>query len=131
MRLGEAKNLLTRLSLQILSCEHRLAVGDASKINEVLEEVSEHLLAQQILRKRIKLTESYTAIDSKSLLEIHSILQMLEEKIRLLEILSVRADISPAQRGGIENQLLSYRSTRDTLRIGVEKCNWETDLLDE
>jgi len=131
VRLGEAKNILVRTGLQVKGCELRLTSGPRNKIISVLDEVSEHLRVQQVLKKRIEDTEAVTAVGDSSVREIKSALEMLGEKIRILEVLSVRGDIDPSQRLGIEEQLSIYRSTRDTLRSSVEKCNWETDLLDE
>lgn len=131
MKLGEAKNLLIQMGFQQSGCELRLCSGPKDKISESLDEISDLVKKRQFLKKRIEETEAVTAIGESALAEILSALVTLEEKIRVLEMLSVRKDLEPSQQEGIKQQLLTYRSTRDTLRTGVEKCNWETDLLDE
>jgi len=131
VRLGDAKNILVRTGLQLKGYELRLVAGPHSEITNVLNEISEQLKIQQALKKRIEETEAIIAIGVTSIREISSALEMLEEKIRILEILSVRVDLDPTQQEGIEKQLLTYRATRDTLRASIEKCNWETELLDE
>lgn len=131
MKLGEARLEIQANSVRINLAKRRLVVGSPEEISDTLDKINGLLNTNQSLAQRIKLTEQRTRLGDTSLLEVVGALSLIQEKIKVLEVLSVRQDLDSLQKEGISSQLLNYRSTRDTLSSAVDKCLWETDLLDE
>jgi hypothetical protein len=130
MRIGEAKHRLNQIGRYLEDSLITLSQGPLSGIEETLEKCNGLLKERLNLHKRILDTEATTDVGGESIREVTDALSLLDTKISLLEKLSVRGDLGASQCVPLFKQLETYRSTRDTLRLSLEKCLWEFELIE-
>jgi hypothetical protein len=130
MRVGEAKVRLRQIEKYLEDAIVTFTVGPLSGIGETLDKCNELLNEQRTLRRRVQDTEVSTDIAGESVREVVCALEILDTKITLLEKLARRSDLSGPQSEPLFKQLETYRSTRDTLRLSLEKCLWEFELVE-
>jgi len=131
MKLGEAKNRLDQIESQVTWCEKALAHGPLAKIGDSLDEGVTILKEYNNLKKRIADTEAMTAVEGNVLSEMQTALWALHYKIRYLDILFVREDLEKSQKENIFGQLKILKATKISLGTSINRCLWETELLDE
>lgn len=131
MKLGEAKQRLIQIQSYLDDSLSTLSFGPVSGLGPTLDKCEELVSERQILRRRVRDTEDTTDLGGQSVRDVIETLKLLEDKVGLLERLVVRTDLSDAQRSPLFNQLESFRSTRDTLRLSIEKCLWEFELVEQ
>ena len=130
MKIGEAKQRLLQIERYLDDSLITLAVGPLSVVGDTLDRCNGLVKEQLELRKRIQDTEDTTDIGGESLREVTDALGVLDTKITLLDKLARRGDLRGSQSEPLFNQLETYRSTRDTLRLSLEKCLWEFELVE-
>lgn len=130
MKLGEAKHRLAQIQSYLDDSLISLSLGPVSGLGPTLDRCEELVSERQLLRRRVHDTEDTTDLGGQSIRDVVETLNLLADKIALLEKLVVRADLADEQRGPLFNQLESFRSTRDTLRLSIEKCLWEFELVE-
>ncbi len=130
MKLGEAKHRLVQIQAYLDDSLITLSVGPVSGLGPTLDKCEELVSERQLLRKRVHDTEDTTDLGGQSVRDVVETLNLLVDKVTLLEKLVVRTDLSDDQRGPLFKQLESFRSTRDTLRLSIEKCLWEFELVE-
>jgi hypothetical protein len=130
MKLGEAKTRLEQIDVYLEDSLITLSLGPLATLGDTLDKCDSLLLERQNLRRRVRETEETTDLGGQSVREVSEALKVLTGKISFLEKLTVRDDLSASQRAPLFTQLESYRSTRDTLRLSLEKCLWEFELVE-
>ena len=130
MKLGEAKQRLVQIQSYLDDSLISLSLGPVSGLGPTLDRCEELVSERQLLRKRVHDTEDTTDLGGQSVRDVVETLNILTDKVALLEKLIVRADLADEQRGPLFKQLESFRSTRDTLRLSIEKCLWEFELVE-
>ena len=131
MKLGEAKEKIAQINTFLDSIEGTLKYGPASAVAEALNDGNELLKSKQLLQKRIREVEETTLLEGNVLSDVISVLEVLNYKVHLLEILCNRAEGLGALKDSIHDQLNNFRTTRDALKLSVSRCLWETEILDE
>jgi len=130
MKIGEAKQRLEQIEHYLSDSLVTLSVGPLAVVGETLDRCNGLVKEQLELTKRVRDTEDTTDIGGESLREVTSALEVLDTKITLLDKLARRGDLSAAQSEPLFRQLETYRSTRDTLRLSLEKCLWKFELVE-
>ena len=130
MKVGEAKQRLGQISLYLGDSLVTLSSGPLETLGDTMDKCDEALKEQCNLRRRLEDVEDTIDIGGEPLREVTGALEVLDTKITLLEKIALRADLSASQSGPLFKQLETYRSTRDTLRLSLEKCLWEFELIE-
>lgn len=130
MKVGEAKQRLGQISVYLDDSLVTLTAGPLETLGDIMDKCDEALKEQCNLRKRVEDVEDSIEIGGEPLREVTGALEVLDTKITLLEKIALRRDLSASQSGPLFKQLESYRSTRDTLRLSLEKCLWEFELVE-
>lgn len=130
MKLAEADILLTKLEFNLrLACKSILQ--EHSDVGKFLEKIDELVKQKQFLFRKIKETKGSALVAGTPLYELEDALDILNQKISVLETVILRGDLNESQSKGINEQLDGFRLNRDTLKKNVMRCYVETDLLDE
>ena len=130
MKLGEAKHRLVQIQTYLDDSLISLSLGPVSGLGPTLDKCEELVSERQVLRQRVQDTEATTDLGGQSVSVVMETLNLLADNVSLLEKLVVRQDLAEEQRGPLFKQLESLRSTSDTLRLSVEKCLWEFELVE-
>lgn len=129
MKLGFAKSRMVQIDSKLESLMSSISKCPRSRVDESLNEVNALLTERQDLSSRITSTERTTVMGGNSLDEIYKILVNLHQRIKVLNILEERSDLTDPEEEMLYLQLSEFSKTRDNLNILVEKTLWETDLI--
>ena len=131
MKLGEAKNRLEQIKVLLGGWEVALERGPTGCITEMLDDCINLLTERHSLEKRISETELTTTLEGSILAEVQAALVIVNQKLHYLNLLAGRGDLPETELNKIFGQLASLRSAQDNIENNVNRCLWETDLLDE
>ena len=129
MLLGEAKVRLLQIETYLEESTVSLKTSPLSCIGDTLDKCNLLIKEQHVLQTKVHSTESQLTMGVETLREVSQALDSLDIKISLLDQISLRNDLSASQREPIFNQLETYRSTRDALRLSFTKSLWEFELV--
>ena len=129
MKLGFAKSRMVQIDSKLESLMGSISKCPRSRVDESLNEVNALLTERQDLSSRITSTERTTVMGGNSLDEIYKILVNLHQRIKVLNVLEERSDLTDIEEEMLYLQLSEFGKTRDNLNILVEKTLWETDLI--
>jgi len=130
MNLHEAQIKLLSIRQRLEINEVYIVIGSLGDVGNLLEECNSLLAQESALLGQVERTRATASFQGTPLLGLQPAYDVVSKKIMLLESLSSRTDLVETQRAAIQEQLKGFRSSRDTLRINIERCLHETELLE-
>jgi len=131
MKLGEALTVLRQISHKLEVYRKTISSCPLPAVSTVLEECNGLLNKQRFLTKKIQETKEVTVLEGSSLADVISAKEMLAKKIGIMENLENRTDLDKSQKASLFEQIKSFRASHEALEVSIERCLWDTELLDE
>jgi 2-phospho-L-lactate guanylyltransferase (CobY/MobA/RfbA family) len=131
MKLGAALLKLDSVKDELRNTRYKVVNYALVGVPEAIDELNQLVKKQQDLVRRIRATEAVAEVGGALLHDLRDALQASDEKIKIMELVLVRTDLSLPQRSETADQLKAFRHSRNTISLTIERCLWETELLDE
>lgn len=130
MKLAQARDEVKKIEERIEFNTNAIKLAPLSIASEMLSQCDELVSRYELLSERITSTEEATFLEGNSLPKLNRVLTALDQKIELLHAVCLRSDLDPVAIADLEQQLKSFRSNRELLGTKLQRCSWETELLE-